>query len=91
MNILKKFLTLLFGLQLVGCASNSDNNFERYNVEKTFKYKYRKALDFKEEGIYSKALVLFNGLEKDKYPPAIYTLYVMYNNGEGVTHNRKKH
>jgi TPR repeat protein len=91
MDFFKKIFTVLFGLQVAGCASSDVNSeFKRYTAEESFRSEYNEARDYINKGLYTKALNILDELEQECYPPAIYSLYEMYNNAHGVKQDKKK-
>ena len=89
MKLFKKIITLLFGLQLTGCATPIDEP-KPYICESKFKSKYSEVKGYITNGMYEKALTLLTKLDEQAYPPAIYTLYELYSEGLGVKLDEKK-
>jgi TPR repeat protein len=91
MKLIKKILTAILGLQLVGCASSvNEKTYKHYVCESEFKSEYNEAKKHLKNGIYVKALSLLNKLEEENYAPALYTLYEVYDKAEGVKEDKAK-
>ena len=90
MNILKKIITTLLGLQIVGCATPTEDGIKAYICEAEFKSEYNEARKYIDNGIYGKAIKLLDKLEEENYPPAMYTLYELYSEAKGVKKDQVK-
>lgn len=91
MNLLKKIITAILGLQLVGCATSVNEKIDKHYVcESEFKSAYNEARKHISNGVYVKALSLLDKLEEEAYAPALYTLYELYSKGKGVKKNEEK-